>query len=271
MQDADCVAFLQWALPQLQMRWGGFRKVRKRVCKRLAHRLTELGLGNADSYRHYLNGNPDEWQRLDTLCRVVVTRFYRDKRVFAELAEEVLPSLARAAERSGRTRLRAWSIGSASGEEAYSLAIIWQQLLAPRFADLQLTILGSEVDAHLLQRSRRACYPYGTIRNLPPPLRDAAFSQDGDDYCLQPRYRTMVTFRQQDIRRELPEERFDLILCRNLVFTYFDEALQQATLERLLTRLRPGGWLLLGVHERLPGEASGLEAVSERLGLYRHA
>jgi hypothetical protein len=102
------------------MRWTGFRRVHKQVCKRLARRLTELELSDLDSYRQYLSSDHDEWPKLDSLCRVVVTRFYRDKRVFGELAERVLPQLAAAAQAAGRKILHAWSIGSASGEEAYT-------------------------------------------------------------------------------------------------------------------------------------------------------
>ncbi len=270
MQESECVSFLQWALPQLQMRWAGFRRVHKQVCKRLARRLSELGLDDLASYRRHLAVAPAEWQQLDTLCRVVVTRFYRDKRVFAELLAQVLPPLAREAERSDRKGLSAWSIGSASGEEAYTLAILWHHLLAPDFPQLQLSILGTEVDTQLIARSHRACYPAGTIRNLPEALRSAAFCEEGEHYCLKSHYRAGVEFRQQDIRSDLPEGPFDLILCRNLVFTYFDEPLQQATLARILSRLRPGGWLLLGVHESLPAGEWGLEALSQRLGLYHY-
>lgn len=272
MQDTYCVRFLQWALPQLHMRWPGFRKVRKRVCKRLSLRLIELELADLKAYQHHLSQQPsqsDEWRRLDTICRVVVTRFYRDKRLFAELTERVLPELATRALTSGSEMIGAWSIGSASGEEAYTLAILWHQLLAPRFAGLQLNILGTEIEPHLIKRSQQACYPQGTIKNLPEALRSAAFSQDDDHHCLKPQFQAMVAFRQQDIRTALPDEMFDLILCRNLVFTYFDEPLQQSILNRMLTRLRPGGWLVLGVHETLPAGARGLTTVSERLGLYR--
>lgn len=270
MQDSDCVTFLQWALPQMQMRWPGFRRVHKRVCRRLARRLVELGLSDPGDYRDYLAAHPDEWQRLDTLCRVVVTRFYRDKRVFSELAEVVLPQLARQALRHNRGVLRAWSIGSASGEEAYTLAILWQLLLAVDFPQLKLQLLGTEVEPHLIARSHRASYPAATIKNLPEPLRTAAFIEDDGEYRLRSMFKKMVMFRKEDIRSELPEGQFDLILCRNLVFTYYDAPLQQATLGRILTRLRPGGWLLLGAHETLPAPVPGLEVVSERLGLYRH-
>jgi len=270
MTDSDCVQFLQWALPHLQMRWPGFRKVHKRVCTRLARRLTELGLGDISAYRQLLTQQPQEWQHLDTVCRVVVTRFYRDKRVFAELTERILPLLADSA--VSRRQLHVWSIGSASGEEPYSLAIVWQLLLAPRFPHLQLSILATEIDPVLLERSRRACYERATLKNLPESLRNAAFTEANDGYCLKRLYQELVEFRRQDIRTTLPDETFDLILCRNLVFTYFDEPLQQRLLQRLLSRLRPGGWLLLGVHETLPPQAGGLLQEGERWwGIYRRS
>ncbi|MCX4186896.1 CheR family methyltransferase [Methylophaga sp. OBS4] len=269
MQDVDCVRFLQWALPRMQMRWAGFRKVRNQVCKRLSRRLTELELANIEAYQQLLTRQPDEWQKLDSLCRVVVTRFYRDKLVFTRLTENLLPQLAVATSAEGRENINIWNIGSASGEEAYTLAILWQQLLAPHFTGLKLAILGTEIEISLLKRSQKACYAGGTIKNLPPALRSAAFNQKNDDYCLKPQYQAMVEFRQQDIRTELPDKTFDLILCRNLVFTYFDESLQQTTLQRMLTRLRPGGWLIVGVRERLPAGAGGLTVVSERLGFYQ--
>lgn len=269
VRDDDCLRLLQWALPRLHMRWPGFRRVRKRVCKRIGRRLGELGLADGNGYRGYLETNAEEWDLLDGLCRVVVTRYYRDKLVFARLADEVLPRLAAEVELAGRDRVRCWSVGSASGEEPYTLAILWHEGLARHSPGLKLDILGTEIDPELLARSRKACYPFGTIRNLPQALRDAAFDNVDGQYCLRPVYRERVAFRQQDIRRDLPEGAFDLILCRNLVFTYFDEPLQQRILTQLLTRLRPGGWLVVGVREALPGRRAELVPDSEQLGLYR--
>jgi chemotaxis protein methyltransferase CheR len=269
MIDTECVRFLQWALPRLHMRWPGFRKVRKQVCKRLGRRLKELGLPDTDAYRQHLVQHPEEWQTLDRLCQVVVTRFYRDKRVFETLVEEVLPELATTALTAGDKTLRCWSIGSASGEEPYTLAILWRHVLAARFPELTPAMLATERDPRLLARSEKACYPVGTIKNLPEGLRDAAFSEAGDEYCLKPAYRAMVEFREQDIRTAMPEGRFHLILCRNLVFTYFDEAQQEEILAELQAKLQPGGWLVVGVRETLPAGAGGLTRVSERLGLYR--
>jgi chemotaxis protein methyltransferase CheR len=105
---------------------------------------------------------------------------------------------------------------------------------------------------------------------LPAGLREAAFEQTNDHFCLKSEYKTMVEFRQQDVRTTMPDGFFYLILCRNLVFTYFDEALQENILAELLTKLLPGGWLVVGVRERLP-ETNDLVSVNARLGLYQKA
>jgi chemotaxis protein methyltransferase CheR len=79
MTDRDCKQFLVWSLPQLRMRWKGFRKVRGQVCKRIERRLDALGLADAEGYRSLLERNRDEWDVLDSLCRVAISRFYRDR------------------------------------------------------------------------------------------------------------------------------------------------------------------------------------------------
>ena len=95
MKDEQCVRFLQWALPQLHMRWPGFRKVRKQVCKRVSARMRDLSLTDIDGYKVYLQDHTDEWVELDALCRITISRFYRDQGVFAILQQQVLPALAR--------------------------------------------------------------------------------------------------------------------------------------------------------------------------------
>src|ERR671930_2654015 len=145
MRDADCVEFLQWALPRLELRWAGFRKVRRRVCRRISRRLAELDLPDGASYRAYVQSNPEEWARLDALCRITISRFWRDAAVFETLRDHVLPAL-------GPT-VAAWSAGCASGEEPYSL------VLAATDAGVAVRVLATDVDDTLLARARTACYP----------------------------------------------------------------------------------------------------------------
>jgi chemotaxis protein methyltransferase CheR len=271
MRDADCVDFLQWALPQLRMRWPGFRKVRGQVCKRIAQRVGQLGLPGIEAYRGWLAAHPQEWSELDRLCRVTITRFYRDRQVFGTLAGQILPQLAMDAKTEGRETLRGWSIGCASGEEPYTLAILWRGLLASEFPGLRLEVLATDADPRLIERAHRACYPPSTLKNLPDTLLSDAFIHSGEDLCLKQAFHRAVNFQLQDIRHTLPAGPFHLILCRNLVFTYFDEALQRQILQQLHAKLLPAGWLILGVHEKLPSGQHGFAVVSERMGLYRRA
>jgi chemotaxis protein methyltransferase CheR len=107
MKHDDCVGFLQWALPRLRLRWPGFRRVRRQVCQRLGRRLRELGLGELQAYQLYLGNHPAEWQVLDGLCRITISRFYRDRTIFVALEREVLPVLARQVLVRGEGELRA--------------------------------------------------------------------------------------------------------------------------------------------------------------------
>nr|NIV19534.1 chemotaxis protein CheR [Gammaproteobacteria bacterium] len=115
MKDQHCVQFLQWALPQLHMSWPGFRKVRRQVCKRIGRRMRELGLEAVEDYRAYLSHHASEWERLDAMCRITISRFYRDRGVFAALEKSELPALLQRLRARGGHRLRAWSAGCGSG------------------------------------------------------------------------------------------------------------------------------------------------------------
>ena len=268
MKDVDCVDFLQWALPQLHLRWPGFRKVRRQVCKRIERRIRELQLPDIQAYRDYLQNAEEEWRVLDGLSRVTISRFYRDKRVFAMLEKEVLPQLAEQAIARGETNLRIWSAGCASGEEPYTLSLLWAFGLRERYPKLNQHILATDANPHLLGRAVEACYTYGSVKNLPDQWRKKAFSCKNSDYYLHRSFCKPVEFRQHDVRDGVPDGPFHLVLCRNLVFTYFETPLQQAFLNQLQEAMHPQGVLLLGAHERLPEGENGFKTRSARWGIY---
>jgi chemotaxis protein methyltransferase CheR len=270
IRDPNGVQFLQWCLPRLHLRWPGFRKVRRQVYKRLNRRMQELQLSGLDEYRSYLENHPTEWALLDTLCWISISRFYRDKGVFQYLERDVFPHLAQSALSNAEKELRCWSAGCAAGEEPYTLTMLWRHTLAARFPTLGMRIVATDIDPHALRRAERGCYPSGSLKDLPQEWLARAFVPAGEEYCLRPDYRETVTFLQQDIRETAPAGPFHLILCRYLVFTYFDDALQQETLRRMTQRLVPGGALVIGVLETLPEGVSGLESWSKRqVGVYR--
>ncbi len=264
MSDAACLRFLQWALPRLRLHWPGFRRVRGIVCKRLARRLRALGLADLDAYRDLLEREPAEWRALEPLCAIPVSRFWRDRAVFAGLERTVLPALAQVARTAGRDALECWSAGCAGGEEPWSLALLWHARLAQRFPGLELRMLATDVDAAQLARAERGCYRASSLKELPPELREKAFERLDELLCLRPALRAGVEFACRDIRGELPTRSFDLILCRNVVLTYLAPDLRLEVMQRIIGRLRTGGALVVGLHETPP---AGLATLAPWPGL----
>lgn len=125
MSNRDCTALLQWALPHLNHRWEGYRRVRRQICKRLAARVDALGLADMPAYRKRLEEDLAEWTALRATLRVTVSRFFRDRGMCHALAQSILPALAELALKKGEETLRVWSAGCASGEEPYSVSVLW--------------------------------------------------------------------------------------------------------------------------------------------------
>lgn len=251
MNDTDCTAFLQWALPQLELRWPGFRKVRRQVCKRLRKRMDDLGIADFGGYRSQLAADPEEWQVLDKCCHITISRFFRDRGVFEALRRHVLPDIAARAKREQRTA-RIWSAGCASGEEPYTLKILWDLEVGQLYPATPLSIIATDVDEAMLARAREGCFKPTSLHELPPHLTEQAFERAGSLYCVKPAHREGIDFLYQDLRSQTPEPQFDLILCRYIAFTYFSPALQHRVLDRFVERLLPNGYLAIGTHEHLP-------------------
>ena len=268
MAHTDCTVFLQWALPQLELRWPGFRKVRRQVCKRLKRRLRDLGLDDYSAYRARLQADPAEWWILDECCHITISRFFRDRGIFDVLRRQVLPDIAARAEREGRDA-QVWSVGCASGEEPYTVEILWDLEVASAYPSVSLSIVASDVDKAVLARARAGYFAPTSLHELPPELIDRAFDLVDSQYCIRPKYRSGIAFLNQDLRREMPPHRFDLILCRYVAFTYFAVPLQHRVLLSMLERLRPQGYLVIGTHEQLPGGVPGLVPLASAGEIYQ--
>ncbi len=228
------------------------------VAKRLGRRLRTLALADLAAYRDWLEAHPDEWAELDALLGIPISRFWRDHGVFESIARDVLPALADAARAAGRTALDAWSAGCASGEEPYTLAILWRERLRRAYPSLELRIVATDNDARLLERARAGCYGESSLKALPDDLR-AAFERRDGLWCSRAEYRA-VEFVRQDLRDAMPEGPFDLVFCRNVVATYYAADVQRTLLARIAQRMRPGAALVLGIHESLPQGAEGFVA-----------
>jgi chemotaxis protein methyltransferase CheR len=213
--------------------------------------------GPGAHYRAFLATRPAKWARLDAMCRIPISRFWRDRGVFDELASNTLPALATGARERGDSVARAWSAGCASGEEPHSLRLAWSLCAEPAFSDVWIDIVATDIDETLLARARRGLYRPSSLRDLPCSFADRAFRRSGDLFEHRPEHRRDIAFSCQDIRTEAPDAKFDVALWRNLVFTYFDAPTQSRLLDSLRPHIRPGARLVIGAHEKLPMSASG--------------
>lgn len=184
------------------------------------------------------------------------TYFFRDRGQSDLLRLSLLPELI--GRRRGGKTLRLWSAGCASGEEAYSLAMLVDMLL-PQRDGWEVLILGSDIDQTALAKARRGCYGQWSFRTMPPELQRRYFRHAGDEWVLDERIRRMVSFRAGDLIGELfPNGELrdmDLILCRN-VFIYFDTDAVAAVANKLAATLSEGGYLMTG-HTELMGHRVG--------------
>jgi chemotaxis protein methyltransferase CheR len=249
--------------------WPGFRRVRRQVCKRIGWRLRELHLGDLDAYRHYLEDHSAEWRILDGLCWIPISRFGRDWSVFEYMGSTVLPSLCEGATTGGHDSIDCWSVGCARGEEPYTLAAVWDFIVAPSWPRLSISILATDIDAAQIDRAKLGLFKQSSIRELPIGWRDRMFAVTAGGFQIRPDLQKAVRFAVEDLRRVVPQATFDLILCRNLVLTYFDEEQRHRAIDRLIDCLRPGGVLVVGARERLPADIAGVAPWIKEQGIYR--
>ncbi len=235
--------------------------------RRLAVRMRARGVHSYADYAALLDSDPAEYQRLIDTVTINVSKFYRNPEVWNAVAALVLPDLF------GREGpLRAWSAGTATGEEPYTLAMLVRDYLDPQGRTREaarIEIIGSDIDADALEKARHAAYPELALVETPADARARWFEPGGPPFRVRDEIRRMVRFERADLIREPVPDDLDLVFCRNL-FIYFERELQEDLLSRFVDALRPGGWLVLGKVETLLGPAARrLEVVRSRERLYR--
>ena len=218
---------------------------------RVRERAAALGVSD-DDYVARAAADTAELDRLIELLRVGETRFFRHRAQLEALGERVLPQL--------RSPVAAWSAGCASGEEAWTLAM----LLAER--GLAFELWATDLSAAALARARAGRYAAARVEaDVPPALRARYFRRIGDDDVINDRLRAHVRFEAHNLLAATGGRELDLILCRN-VLIYFDEARRAEALARLVRALKPGGWLCVGYSETLRDCA---ELTAEAHAVYR--
>lgn len=237
-------------LESLGFHWRGFRKKQRQVRGRLYARVAQLGLGDLGAYRDVVLENEAERRRLHAIVGISVTRLFRDRHDWESLQRVVLePWLAR----STAAARRAWSMGCASGEEPYTLQMVWLDLLERRSQPAELEILATEVRPELLERAARAVYPAAALRHVPETMAERFVRvRDSEAIELSAEVTSGVRFEPHDYLLDPWPQGLDLILARNGIFTYRSPDEQVGLVDRLAAALRPAGYLFVGSHDIVP-------------------
>ncbi|HEX8037214.1 MAG TPA: CheR family methyltransferase [Ktedonobacterales bacterium] len=217
------------------------------ILRRLQRRILATDSVDLKGYINYLKLHPQEYQHLINAFLIKVTDFFRDPELYTYLREQVLPNLIDYARKNGN-ELRIWSAGCATGEEAYSLAILVAEALGSELDQYNIRIFATDVDAEAIAFARRGMYPASALTSLPEDLINRYFTKDDGQYQIRKRIRALTVFGQHDLGQRAPFPRIDMIVCRN-VLIYFTSELQQRTLKLFAYSLRDGGYLVLGKAE----------------------
>jgi two-component system CheB/CheR fusion protein len=217
------------------------------ILRRLHRRMVATDCAELPEYFTYLRTHPEEYRLLVQSFLINVTEFFRDPEVFRVLREQGLPDLLAYARTHGGV-LRCWSAGCASGEEAYSLAMLVAEALGSELEQFQVRIFATDVDPEAIAFARRGVYPLAAFADVPEELVSRYFTRDEDHYTAKKRLRSLLVFGQHDLSQRAPFPQLDLVLCRN-VLIYFTPDLQERALQLFAYALREGGLLLLGKAE----------------------
>ena len=239
--------------------------LQRRIERRMG--LAGIGAGRIDRYLDMLAGDAAERDLLSKDLLINVTSFFRDPKTFETLSTRIIPDLVR--RQPPDHPIKVWSVGCSTGEETYSLVMLFLEAIAAAGRPVELQVFASDVDAEAVATAREGAYPATIAADVSPARLTRFFAREGQGYRVAPELRTAVIFTVQDVLADPPFSRIDLISCRNLLIYLRPEA-QARALSLFDFALRDGGVLLLGSAETA-GDGDGRFAlISKSERLYRH-
>ncbi len=248
--------------------------------RRIRKRMEKVGAADFDAYRDRLEVDPAEFEALFNTILINVTTFFRDPEAWDYVAENIIPeiirskagataaSYARAASDAGGDSIRVWCAGCASGEEAYTLAMLFAEQMKPADFHRQVKVYATDVDEEALSQARASTYSQQQVASVPEPLREKYFERSVDRYTVKPGLRRALIFGRHDLVRDSPISRLDLLVCRNALM-YFNAETQMRSVARLHFALQPNACIFLGRAEMLLAKVPLFQVVSLKHRLFR--
>jgi two-component system CheB/CheR fusion protein len=237
------------------------------ILRRVQRRMLLCRIEELSEYARYLHRNPDESQILIRELLIGVTEFFRDPEAFEAVREKVLPDLLGTGNRAHDDPLRVWVPACATGEEAYSLAILIREYLDETKQQVPVQIFATDIDDRAVEKARRGIYAVNVATQVSRECLERFFVPVDRDYQVVEGVRKMVVFASQSVTKDPPFSRIDLVSCRNFLI-YLEPELQRAVMAVFAYALKPGGYLLLGTSETSALSTPYFEAVDRKWRIY---
>jgi chemotaxis methyl-accepting protein methylase len=217
-----------------------------------------LSCSHLAGYLHEIDKNKEARDECERLMTVSISRFFRDKRLWDHLRDEMLPGLIE----KYAEKILVWSAGCASGEEVYSLKILWSALESSERRSPVLDLTATDMNPITLERAQNGIYPVSSLKEVPEEMRSQYFysAEEGKKYRIKEALKKGLTWRLHNLLSDIPKSQFQLIFLRNNLLTYYQDETKKAALKKVLNCLSAGGFLIIGSHERLPFETPELHA-----------
>ncbi len=237
--------------------------------RRIDSRLRQAGCKDYSDYIIYLNKNPEEYDNLISAITINVTEFFRNPETFDVLKNKVIPEIVRVKRGQSKKVIRAWSAGTSNGEEAYSLAILFLEILQENIADFNIVVYGTDVDPVCIEKGKAGIYTTGNTKEINKERLGKYFDKRGENYEVNDSVKKLTRFMAHNLVSDEFMKHLDLILCRNVVI-YFTKPLQEMVYNNFSRVLNKEGFLVLGKVESLWGFAQkDFKALDNRERIYR--
>jgi two-component system, chemotaxis family, CheB/CheR fusion protein len=240
---------------------------RSSLVRRVRRRMESVGLSDFEQYHDHLLLHPGEFTALFNTILINVTSFFRDTEAWDYLARTIVPELL---ERRESQDLRVWSAGCASGEEAYSIAMVLAEALGMDAVRERVKIYATDVDEEALAHARQGTYTAKEIEAIPSPMREKYLEPVGERFAFRKELRRVVIFGRNDLVQDAPISHVDILSCRNTLM-YFNAETQEQILNRLHFALQPDGVVFLGKAEMLLSHSTQFRPVELRQRVFRKA
>jgi len=236
--------------------WDGYRRVRKGVIKRIRRHMQQLKCRNVDEYLHALDGDPELRNQFECEMSVSASRFFRGRYLWKITEDQIVPDIMG----EDRKKVKLWSAGCACGEEVYSFKILWDNLRRRYDCIPELEIWATDLNPDYLRRAQDGIYPLSSLKDVPEELRETYFTLNREEglYRIAPSLKKGILWKVHNLLFELGESNFQIIFLRNNILTYYSDELKQSAFRKVMDSLVQGGFLIIGSHEKLPGESKGL-------------